>query len=65
MLPGASEITTTIIDPITTFSNGVSKFSNTTGANTADYQITSGSAVQDLGKSAALGDMEMILPIWR
>jgi hypothetical protein len=63
MLPGATEITSTFVDPFNLYSGGVSWYNNTTGANARDYQLHIGNTVQDLGKTNGLGDMEMVTPL--
>jgi SdrD B-like domain/Secretion system C-terminal sorting domain len=60
-LAGTPEISTTSMDPYQLFSGGISKFNNTTGDNTADYQIYNGNANPgDPSKSNGLGDLELV-----
>ncbi|MFZ1307131.1 MAG: SdrD B-like domain-containing protein, partial [Ferruginibacter sp.] len=62
IVPGDDKVTSTAIDPLATWTNGVSKMSNVNGSNPSDYQLFGALSRVQLGKSAALGDLELLLP---
>ena len=62
-LPGDQDVASTKIDPMSLFSNGISKMRNTNGTNPADYELFGGTARNVLGKSNGLGDLEILLPL--
>jgi SdrD B-like domain len=69
LLKGSGEVTTTTMDPMRAWSQGISWFSNTTGANVRDYEMIAGTDPNngfssmgngDVGKANGLGDLEII-----
>jgi hypothetical protein len=60
VLPGSGEVTASYMDPMSTWSGGVSWMNNTNGTNTRDYEIYAGTATGNNGKGCGLGDLEML-----
>ena len=59
IVPGLGETVTTIMDPISIYTGGISWMNNTTGVNTRDYQLYNGTA-GNYGKMNGLGDIELL-----
>jgi len=60
VLPGSQEVAATVNDPIIYNASGTKKFSSITGAASNGYQLRRGQSPRDFGKSAGLGDLELI-----
>jgi len=66
LLPGTGNLVATVMDPLDFWSAGVKKFNNTTGVSSEGYQVfqndpgLSNDNIGTLGKSAGLGDLEML-----
>ncbi len=60
LLPGKGEVLANVFDPLDLYSNGVSRFSNTTGARVSAYEITPMNSGNPFGKTGALGDIELL-----
>ncbi len=60
ILPGNNQTAGTYMDPAALWTGGVSWMNNTTGSNTKDYTVQSGSNTGDIGKSNGLGDIEIL-----
>jgi hypothetical protein len=61
LLPGSQEVMSTTYDPVTgnAFTEGVTRFSNNTGADNNDYQVVADAAGFG-AKGNGLGDIEMV-----
>lgn len=60
LLPGSDEVVAAVSNPKTTFSGGVSFYSSTSGEVNRSYTVYRSRSRADAGKSAGLGDIEMI-----
>ncbi len=61
-LPGSGEIMNGVMDPFDIYSNGVTKFNNTTGGANSRYEIITVAEAGTFRKANSLGDIELILP---
>ncbi len=62
-LPGSGEVMEGMMDPLDIHTNGIGRFSNTTGASSSRYEIAASYEPGSFGKGNSLGDVELILPI--
>ncbi|MBC8151485.1 MAG: hypothetical protein H7Z72_01100, partial [Bacteroidetes bacterium] len=62
-LPGSDEVMTTLTDPLQVYSGGLRRYSNTTGQGFGAVQVyqSGGTDPTTFGKSAGLGDIELLL----
>lgn len=63
LLPGNNQTAGTYMDASGLWTGGISWMNNTTGSNSRDYTVQSGSSTGDIGKSNGLGDIEILSKI--
>jgi hypothetical protein len=59
VLPTSNQVLLTIMDPVDLWAGGLSKFDNTRGTRTGNYQLYTGQDIQLAGKANGLGDIEL------
>ncbi len=60
VLPSSNQVLLTIMDPVDLWAGGLSKFDNTKGTRSGNYQLYAGQDIQLAGKANGLGDIELL-----